>query len=145
MESSFSTSTQRAQGAQRFRREYLDHTSRIVIEAAIDVHRTLGPGLLESVYQTCTAYYLREANQKVLTEVALPVHYREVKLDPGFRVDLLVNDCVIVELKSLEHVLPIHRAQLLSYLRLSGLRLGLLINFNVPRLVMGVKRIVNDY
>lgn len=123
----------------------MDQTSRIIIEAALDVHRKLGPGLLESVYQTCTAHYLREANQKVLTELALPILYRNVKLNPGFRVDLLVNDCVIVEVKSLEQVLPIHHAQLLSYLRLSGLRLGLLINFNVPRLVSGVKRIVNDY
>jgi len=81
----------------------------------------------------------------VLTELTLPVIYRDVKLDPGFRVDLVVNDCVIVELKSVEQVLPIHRAQLLSYLRLSGFRLGLLINFNVPRLVMGIKRIVNRY
>lgn len=81
----------------------------------------------------------------MLTEIALPVIYRDVKLDPGFRVDLVVNDCVIVELKSVEQTLPIHRAQLLSYLRLSGLRLGLLINFNVPRLVMGLKRIVNGY
>ena len=81
----------------------------------------------------------------MLTELTLPVIYRDVKLDPGFRVDLVVNDCVIVELKSVEQVLPIHRAQLLSYLRLSGFRLGLLINFNVPRLVMGIKRIVNRY
>ena len=123
----------------------MDQTSQIIIEAAIDVHRKLGPGLLESVYQTCTAHYLREANQKVLTELALPVIYREVKLDPGFRVDLLVNDCVIVELKSVEQVLPLHHAQVLSYLRLSGLRLGLLINFNVPRLVVGIKRIVNNF
>ncbi len=123
----------------------MDQTSEIIIRAAIDVHRKLGPGLLESVYQTCTAHYLREANQRVLTELTLPVIYRDVKLDPGFRVDLVVNDCVIVELKSVEQVLPIHRAQLLSYLRLSGFRLGLLINFNVPRLVMGIKRIVNRY
>lgn len=123
----------------------MDQTSRIIIEAAIDVHRKLGPGLLESVYQTCTAHYLKEAGQKVLTELALPIVYREVTLDPGFRVDLLVNDCVIVELKSVEQVLPIHHAQVLSYLRLSDLRLGLLINFNVPRLVAGVKRIVNNF
>lgn len=109
------------------------------------MHSKLGPGLLESVYQTCTAHYLREAKQTVQTELTLPIVYRGVTLNPGLRIDLLVNECVIVEIKAIERVLPIHLAQLLSYLRLSNLRLDLLINFNVPRLVSGVKRIVNKF
>jgi GxxExxY protein len=145
MERPSTTSTQSSQSSQRLRREHSNQTSKLIISAAIDVHSKLGPGLLESVYQTCTAHYLREANQKVLTEVTLPVVYRDVVLQPGFRIDMLVNDCVIAELKSVEQLLPIHYAQLLSYFRLSGMRLGLLINFNVPRLIMGVKRIVNNF
>ena len=129
-----------------FDREQLNETSRIVIAAAIDVHSRLGPGLLESVYQACLVHYLRVvAKQKVESEVVLPVLYREVRLDPGLRIDLLVNDCVVVELKSIDQLLPIHHAQLLTYLRLSNLRLGLLINFNVLRLVSGLKRIVNRF
>ena len=81
----------------------------------------------------------------MLTEVTLPIVYRSVTLQPGFRIDMLVNDSVIVEVKAVEQILPVHHAQLLSYLRLSGMRLGLLINFNVPRLVSGVKRIVNNF
>jgi len=125
--------------------DQLNETSRIIIEAAIDVHSKLGPGLLESVYQTCTAYYLRKAGQVVLTEQKLPIRYGDVHIDAGYRIDLLVNDAVIVEVKSVEQLLPIHHAQVLSYLRLSQKRLGLLINFNVPRLLVGLKRIVNNF
>jgi GxxExxY protein len=145
MEIPFPTSTQSAQSAQSVSREQLDQTSRIIIAAAIDVHSKLGPGLLESVYQTCTAHYLRKSEQDVKTEVSLPVIYLGTKLDPGYRVDILVNNCVIVEIKAIEQIAPIHLAQLLSYLRLSNLRLGLLINFNVKRLVTGIRRVVNNY
>jgi len=145
MEPSFTPSPQSSQSAQRFRRDELNQTSKIIIAACIDVHSNLGPGLLESVYQTCTAQFLRDANQKVLTQVALPITYRNVSLQPGFRIDMLVNDSVIIEIKAVAQILPIHHAQLLSYLRLSGMRLGLLINFNVPRLISGVKRIVNNF
>ena len=109
------------------------------------MHSKLGPGLLESVYQTCTAHYLRKANQRVETELTLPVVYLETKLDPGYRVDMLVNACVIVEIKAVEKIIPIHLSQLLSYLRLSNLRVGLLINVNVQRLVTGIRRVVNKY
>lgn len=125
--------------------DQLNETSRIIIEAAIDVHSKLGPGLLENVYQTCTAYYLRKAGQVVLTEQKLPIRYGDVQIDAGYRIDLLVNDAVIVEVKSVEQLLPVHHAQVLSYLRLSQKRLGLLINFNVPRLLSGLKRIVNNF
>jgi GxxExxY protein len=97
MERALDSSTQRAPNAQSFRREHLDQTSRLVIAAAIDVHSKLGPGLLESVYRTCTAHYLREHHQKVATEVSVPVIYRNVTLKPGLRIDMLVNDCVIAD------------------------------------------------
>jgi GxxExxY protein len=142
---SLPTSTQSAQGAQSPSGEQLDQTSRIIIAAAIEVHSKLGPGLLESVYQTCTAHYLRKAHQKVETELALPVFYLETRLDPGYRVDMVVNNSVIVEIKAVEKIIPIHLAQLLSYQRLSNMRVGLLINFNVQRLVTGVRRVVNKY
>lgn len=109
------------------------------------MHSKLGPGLLESVYQTCTAHYLRKSNQRVETELALPVIYLETKLDPGYRVDMVVNGCVIVEIKAVEKIIPIHIAQVLSYLRLSNMRVGLLINFNVQRLVTGIRRVVDRY
>jgi GxxExxY protein len=114
-----------------------------IIDASIQVHRELGPGLLESAYEACLAYELKKRGLKVLTQVGLPVFYDEVKLDVGYRIDLLVEDCIIVELKAVEHVLPLHEAQLITYLKLSEKRLGLLINFNVHRLKDGIKRIAN--
>jgi GxxExxY protein len=113
-----------------------------VITAAMKVHSALGPGLLESAYQACLAYELRKAGFKVQTEVVLPVIYDEITLDLGYRIDLLVNDLVIVELKSVEKILPVHQAQLLSYLKLSRKNLGLIINFNVLHLRDGIKRMV---
>lgn len=114
-----------------------------IVDSAIKVHKALGPGLLESAYEACLAHELRKRERKVLTQVGLPVIYDGVKLDVGYRLDMLVEDCVIVELKVVEHVLPVHEAQLLSYLKLSGLKVGLLINFHVPILTQGVKRMVN--
>lgn len=113
-----------------------------VITAAMRVHSALGPGLLESVYEVCLAHELSKLGHICCTQVALPVRYDGVELDAGFRIDLLVDDLVIVELKSVEKVHPISHAQLLSYLKLSGKSLGLLINFNVPHLRDGIKRFV---
>ena len=119
----------------------LNKVTEAIIGAAIEVHRALGPGLLESAYVTCLVYELRERGFKVLQEVPLPLVYKEVKLDCGYRLDLLVNDAVIVEVKSVESLAPIHEAQLLSYLKLADCKIGLLINFNVKMLKYGVKRL----
>jgi GxxExxY protein len=117
--------------------------SKNILDAAFRVHTALGPGLLESAYETCLAYELRAEGLNVLTQVPLPLVYREVKLEVGYRLDLLVEDLVIVEVKSVEALAAIHQAQLISYLKLSGKRLGLLINFNTVRLKDGIKRMVN--
>jgi GxxExxY protein len=115
-----------------------------IVDAAMKVHSSLGPGLLESAYQACLVYELRKRQLQVDFEVALPINYEGVNLDVGYRIDLLVEQNVIVELKSIEKILPIHEAQLLCYLRLSGCRLGLLINFNVVHLKDGIKRMANN-
>lgn len=104
------------------------------------VHTTLGPGLLESAYEACLAHELRMRGLHVLTQVALPVVYEGVKLDVGYRIDLLVEDLIVLEIKAVEALAPIHEAQLLSYIKLSGQRVGLLINFHVLHLKDGIKR-----
>ncbi len=114
-----------------------------VIGIAIELHRKLGPGLLESVYESALAYDLKESGLKVLQQVAMPFEYKEIKLDVGYRLDLLIENKVIVEIKSVEVLAPVHYAQLLTYLRLSNLKLGLLINFNTKLLKEGIHRIVN--
>ena len=119
-----------------------DPLSNKVIGAAIEVHRTLGPGLLESIYEQALAYELHSSGISVQTQVALPVAYKAVKLDCGFRVDLLVENQLVVEIKSIEALALIHDAQLLTYLKLTGNKVGLLINFNVPMLKQGIKRLV---
>jgi len=116
-----------------------------VIGAAIRIHRALGPGLLESAYEECLCYELSKAGLAFERQKALPVSYETVKLDCGYRIDLIVEEAVIVELKCVEKFLPIHEAQLLTYLKLSGLTLGLLINFHVPVLRDGLKRLVLDF
>ena len=121
----------------------LNKITEAIIGAAIEVHRALGPGLLESAYAACLAYELRERGYKVLQEVPLPLVYKEIKLDCGYRLDLLVNDAVIVEVKSVERLAPVHEAQLLSYLKLADCKIGLLINFNVKMLKYGIKRLAN--
>jgi GxxExxY protein len=123
----------------------LDQISRRIIGAAIEVHRHLGPGLLESAYQSCLAFELRHLGLKVEEQKSLPVVYKQVKLDCGYRLDLVVEDEIIVEIKAIEKLLPIHEAQLLSYLRLANKRAGLLMNFHVPVLKNGLKRIVNEF
>ncbi len=117
--------------------------SKRIIGAAIEVHRQLGPGLLESSYEVCLAYELKQQGLKVRTQVALPVIYKEVRLKAGYRIDILVEDKVIIELKAVDFLINIHTAQLLTYLRLKDLKLGLLINFNSVRVIDGVKRIIN--
>jgi GxxExxY protein len=126
-------------------KSHLDRITREIIGAAIAVHRVLGPGLLESAYHTCLAFEVRERGLEVVEQKPLPVVYRAVKLDCGYRLDLLVEGCVIVEVKAVDALLPIHQAQLLSYLRLAGLRTGLLLNFHVQVLKQGIKRVVNDF
>ena len=124
-------------------RERLNRITEAVIGAAIAVHRELGPGLLESTYEACLAYELVERGLAVERQKELPVTYRGVSLDCGYRIDLLVEKEVVVELKAVEGREPIHEAQLLSYLKLSGCKLGLLINFNVRVLTDGIRRLAN--
>lgn len=112
-----------------------------IIGAAIEVHRNLGPGLLESVYEVCLAYELHLKNLKVERQQSLPVVYKGMKLSSDYRIDLLVEDEVIVEIKSVNDLAPVHEAQLLSYLKLHGGGRGLLINFNVPLLKDGIRRL----
>jgi GxxExxY protein len=132
-----------AEGAKQQRD--LNAISHQIIGAAMKVHSALGPGLLESAYQACLAHELRKAGLRILTEVVLPVHYDGLEIELGYRIDLIVEESVLVELKACEAVLPVHRAQLLSYLRLSKRQLGLLINFHVLRLKDGITRVVNDF
>lgn len=113
-----------------------------IIGFAIEVHRQLGPGLLESAYEECLCYELREAGIAFRRQVPLPVVYKAVRLDCGYRIDLIVEEAIILELKTVERLIPIHEAQLLTYLRLSGLRTGLLLNFNSPVLRDGIRRMV---
>jgi len=126
-------------------RDRLNAITEQVIGAAIEVHRVLGPGLLESAYSTCLVFELRERGLRVEQERPLPVVYKSVKLDCGYRLDLVVENLVIVEIKAVERLNSVHEAQLLSYLRLCGCRVGLLINFHVSMLKQGVRRIVNDF
>ena len=119
-----------------------DELSNQVIGSALEVHRHLGPGLLESAYETCLAYELQTAKLSFKRQHPLPVVYKAVSLDCGYRVDFLVEERLIVELKSVEKTLPIHDAQLLSYMKLAQVAVGLLINFNVSLLKKGIKRMV---
>ena len=121
----------------------VNRVTREIIGAAIAVHRELGPGLLESAYEACLAYELTQRVLKVEQQKPLPVVYRDVHLECGYRLDLVVEDIVIVELKSVEKLTPVHQAQVLSYLRLADRQVGLLINFNEKVLMNGVHRLVN--
>src|SRR5262245_15731571 len=124
--------------------EINDITS-IIIEEAIKIHSDLGPGLFESVYQEVLYYRLTKRGVHVQKQVAIPVYYEEVKMEVGFRADLIVDNRVIVEIKSIDIVAPVHHKQVLTYLKLTGLKVGLLINFNEALLKNGIKRIVNNY
>ncbi len=118
--------------------------SKIIFNCALKVHRALGPGLLENSYEECLFYELKKSGLKVEKQKALPLIYEEVKLDTGYRIDLLVENKVIVELKSVEAINKVHLAQVLTYLKLSNCKLGLLINFNVTLIKNGIKRVVNN-
>ncbi len=122
--------------------EQLNKITGKFIGAAIEVYKALGPGLLESAYEACLAFELADRGLKVIQQKQLPVVYRDVHPECGYRLDLLVEDCVIIEINSIDTILPIHKTQLLSYLKLSGNRVGLLINFNVPLLKNGIVRLV---
>jgi len=122
---------------------HLDPYSETVVDAAIKVHSRLGPGLLESSYRACLAHELRRRGMPVLSEVALPIEFDGLRVDTGYRIDLLVGNALVVELKAVSRILPVHEAQLLTYLKLSGCRVGLLMNFNVPLLKDGITRMVN--
>jgi len=119
-----------------------DELSNQVIGCALEVHRNLGPGLLESTYEQCLAYELKAGSISFKLQNPLPVEYKNINLDCGYRIDLLVDDSIIVELKSVDNILPIHQAQLLTYMKLSHMSIGLLINFNVKYLKDGIKRMV---
>ena len=114
-----------------------------IIGAAIDVHKALGPGLLESAYEACLAFELAELELAVERQKAIPVTYKGLEIDAGYRIDLLVEQSVVLEIKAVERLMPIHEAQLISYLRLGDYRLGLLVNFNVRLLKQGIRRIAN--
>jgi GxxExxY protein len=118
--------------------------SRIVVNCALKVHRKLGPGLLESAYQECLMYELKNQGLVVEKEKPMPLVYDTVKLDIGYRMDLLINNKLIIEIKSVESLNDVHLAQILTYLKLSGCKLGLLINFNVALIKNGIKRVVNN-
>lgn len=123
--------------------ERLNKLSKIVIGEAISVHKELGPGLLESTYQACLFYALIQKGLMVEKEKEMPVKFREVELDCGYRIDLLVENQLVIELKAVDKLNDIHLAQVLSYLKLGGFKLGLIINFNVTFLKKGIKRVIN--
>jgi GxxExxY protein len=120
-----------------------DKTIEQIIACAIEVHRELGPGLLESCYRRCLEKELHEGKAKVVSEIPVTVIYKAEKVDCGFRLDLVVNDLVVVEIKAVEHLMPVHSAQVLTYLRLANYQVGLLINFNKRMVKDGIKRLLN--
>jgi len=122
----------------------LNDVSGAIVDSAMKVHSALGPGLLESVYERCLIHELRKRGHTVVAQAPVSVMYDNIQMDMGYRIDLLVDDVVIVELKSVDTITPVHHAQLLTYLRLSERKVGLLINFNVVRLKDGIKRLVNQ-
>ena len=124
---------------------HLNQLSSKIIGAAIEVHRAIGPGLLESAYEECLCHELMLRGLYFERQKPLPVQYKDVQLECGYRLDVLVDNQIVLELKSCEQIEPIHKAQLLTYLKLSDLKLGLLLNFNVPVMKDGIVRIVNDF
>lgn len=121
----------------------LNHITSLIIKCAIEVHRNLGPGLLEAVYTTCLAFELRTAGLRVATDVIVPVRYKGLAFECGYRLDILIEDAVIVEVKSVRELAAVHPQQLLTYLKVTGREVGLLINFNAPVLKAGVRRVLN--
>ncbi len=123
----------------------IEEIAKTIVDSAITVHRALGPGLLESAYQQCLAYELRKRGLRADCEVTLPIVYDSQKIDAGYRVDMLVEGCIIIENKAVDQVLPIHQAQLLTYLKLRDCRIGFMLNWNVRLMKEGIKRTVNNY
>lgn len=137
-----------AKGAKKImaeEKDKIDLLSKKIIGAAIDVHKALGPGLLESAYEECLCCELGLTGIEFKRQVALPVTYKTTKLDCGYRLDIVEEKVIILELKAIERILPIHEAQLLAYLKLSDIRLGILLNFNVPFMRNGIRRIVHGF
>ena len=124
--------------------QHIEEIGRNIVHSAIKVHKVLGPGLLESVYQKCLAYELDKTGLKVACEVPIPVKYEKVSIDVGFRIDMMIQQTVIIENKTVDKIAPIHEAQLLTYLKLTNLKLGFLLNWNVPLMKDGIKRMVNN-
>jgi GxxExxY protein len=122
----------------------IDALGTAIIGAAIRVHRVLGPGLLESAYQKCLEYELIKIGYHVACELSLPIQYETILIDAGYRIDMLIENSVIIENKTVEHILPIHEAQLLTYLKMKGCHLGYLLNWNVPVMKDGIKRMVHN-
>ena len=123
----------------------LDQIAKQIVDAAYRVHSKMGPGLLESAYEACMAHELTKRGFKVERQKPQPVRYDDLEIEVGYRLDILVDDKVIIELKAVEQLAPIHQAQLMTYLRLSGKTLGFLINFNVPLIKQGIRRIANNF
>ena len=121
----------------------IEKIASIIVDSAFKVHKTFGPGLLESTYQTCLAYELTQRGLSVDSEVALPIQYDGHLLEPGYRIDMLIENCIIIENKAVEQMNPLYEAQLLTYLKLSGCWLGFLINWNTAKIKDGIKRMVN--
>lgn len=119
-----------------------DELSNKVIGCALNVHKTLGPGLMESVYEKCLSYELTNSGLRNETQKVLPVTYKDVQIDCGYRIDILVEDKLIIEIKAVDALLPLHQSQILTYMKLSGVSMGLLLNFNVARLKDGIERFV---
>ena len=126
------------------KRDRLNALSYKIIAAAIQVHSKLGPGLLERIYRECLVYELHCSRLQIVTERVIPIRYKELVLDGRYRIDLIVEDAVVVEVKAVDHLAPVHFAQVLSYVRLDAKPLGLLINFNVAKLSHGIRRVAND-
>ena len=122
-----------------------EEVAREIVDSALSVHRELGPGLLENAYEVCLGHELKSRGLRVEHQIAQPIRYNSIELDAGYRLDLVVEDTVIIELKAVESILPVHQAQLLTYLKLSGKTLGFLINFNVALIKSGIKRVVLNH
>ncbi len=122
----------------------IEEIAKIIVDATIKVHRALGPGLLESAYQHCLAYELRKRGLRVECEMLLPIVYEGQQIDAGYRIDMLVEGCILIENKTVDQLLPIHEAQLLTYLKLRNCLLGFLLNWNVTLMKHGIKRVVNN-
>ena len=133
-----------AKNAKKTHERDIEEVTSLIVDCAIKVHRTLGPGLLESVYQACLRYELESADLEVRCEVPQPIRYGGIAIDAGYRIDMVVHELVVVENKTVDRLLPIHAAQLLTYLKLSDRRLGFLLNWNVKLMKDGIKRFINN-